>query len=138
MIYLMDKVTKKSQITGPFSKKSAKASPYMDAFALSSSPAGIYFIISTAIASSPLRKRVIIMQSILISDIFSSIRVTVLSISVFMAFSTALLDIGIEDTLQTLLLLEIGLTVALALTLASGVEDSCQFLMGVSFAQAVV
>ena len=35
MIYLMDKVTKKSQITGPFSKKSAKASPYMDAFALS-------------------------------------------------------------------------------------------------------
>ena len=131
MIYLMDKVTKKSQITGPFSKKSAKASPYMDAFALSSSPAGIYFTINTAIASSPLRKRVIIMQSILISDIFSSI-------SVFMAFSTALLDIGIEDTLQTLLLLEIGLTVALALTLASGVEDSCQFLMGVSFAQAVV
>ena len=74
------------------------------------------------------------MQSILISDIFSSIRVTVLSISVFMAFSTALLDIEIEDTLQTLLLLEIGLTVAFALTLASGVEDSCQFLMGVSFA----
>ena len=96
--------------------------------------AEIYFTISTAIASSPLRKRVIIMQSILISDIFSSIRVTVLSISVFMAFSTALLDIGIEDTLQTLLLLEIGLTVAFALPLACGVEDSCQFLMGVSFA----
>ena len=134
MIYLMDKVTKKSQITGPFSKKSAKASPYMDAFALSSSLAGIYFIISTAIASSPLKKRVVTMQSILISDIFSSIRVTVLSISVFMAFSTALLDIGIEDTLQTLLLLEIGLTVAFALPLAGGVEYSCQFLMGVSFA----
>lgn len=96
--------------------------------------AEIYFTINTAIASNPLRKRVIIMQSILISDIFSSIRVTVLSISVFMAFSTALLDIGIEDTLQTLLLLEIGLTVALALTLAGGVEYSCQFLMGVSFA----
>ena len=37
------------------------------------------------------------MQSILISDIFSSIRVTVLSISVFTAFSTALLDIEIEE-----------------------------------------
>ena len=125
---------KKNQITGPFSKKSAKASPYMDAFALSSSPAGIYFTIITAIANSPLIISVTTMQNILISDIFSSIRVTVLSISVFTAFSTALLDIGIEDTLQTLLLLEIGLTVALALTLASGVEDSCQFLMGVSFA----
>ena len=44
-----------------------------------------YFIISTAIASNPLRKRVMTMQNILISDIFSSIRFIALSISVFMA-----------------------------------------------------
>ena len=47
----------------------------------------LHFIISTAIASSPLRKRVITMQNILISDIFTSIRDMAMSISVMRSSS---------------------------------------------------
>ena len=86
MIYLIDKVTNKSQITGLFLKKSAKALNDVMPLHFHCVSAAIYFIISTAIANNPLRKRVITMQNILISDIFSSIHVMALSISVFMAF----------------------------------------------------
>ena len=68
---------------------SAKTPYYEDAFALISEFALSYFSKNTIIAIIPLRNKVMAMQSILISEIFSSICLMTLFIVLFTAFSTS-------------------------------------------------